>query len=96
MHQTLNQQDMLASNIRRMAEEDFHYFPFMALLAVSRLDELANHGNFECPHQVSHEHEGIFQYGQSLNGLTLVIGGDVASQFFHALLDLVRRNDLSK
>src|SRR6202035_3769882 len=88
---------MLAANIRLMAEEDFHNLSAsVSLLAVFRLDELAHHGNLKRPHQIGHKHERILQNGQRLDRLSLVVIRDVASEFFHTLLDLLGCNYLAK
>src|SRR5208337_3925358 len=98
MHQPLNQQNMLAPNIRFVAEENLRNLArFVAgLRAVLRLNKLANHGDVQRPHQISHEHKGIFQNGQGLDRLSLVVVGDVAPQFLHPLLDLFGTDDLPK
>src|ERR1039458_9197976 len=98
MHQALDQQDVLAANIRFMAEEYFHNLSRLAalLLAVFGLDELADHWNLQRAHQVGHENESILQDGKRLDGLSPVVVGDVASKLLHALLDLLGGNDLAK
>src|SRR5580704_14755324 len=88
---------MLTANIRLMTEEDFHNLAAPVVLpAVFGLDELANNGHFEGAHQIGHEHEGILQNGQRLNGLPLIVVGDVTREFLYALLDLLCRDDLAK
>src|ERR1700722_5857167 len=93
---------MLAANIRSMAEEDLHHLSrlgpllFARLLAVLGFDELAHHRHFQRPHQIGHEHERILQHSQRLDRLSLVVIGDVTSQFLHPLLDLLSPNYLAQ
>ena len=102
MHQALDQQYMLAVDIRLMAEEDFHNLSrvvarlLAGLLAVFGLDELAHNRNVQGADQVGHEHEGVLQNLQGLYRLSPIIVGDLATQFLYSFLDLLRSNDLRR
>src|SRR5437868_7008325 len=95
MYQPFNQQNVLPVDIGFVAEEDLHHVAGEAALrtTVLRLDELAHDWNLDRAYQIRHKHERIFQHGEHLNRLALVVIGDLPPKLLDAFLDLVRRND---
>src|SRR5579864_919120 len=61
-------------------------------IAVQRFDELADEGHVHGAHQVSREHEAVFQHRQNVHGLAAVVIADLAAHFAHAFLDLLGAN----
>src|SRR5579862_4933652 len=98
MYQPLDQQNVLSANIGFMAEKDLHHLGGLASLlpAVLRLDELADHRNFQSAHQVSHEHKRIFKNSERLNGLPLIVVRDMPRQLLDTFLYVLRRYHRAK
>src|SRR6266404_6864967 len=85
---------MLPFDFQFMAEENLHHSPATALLGlVTRLNELANHGDFDGPDQIRQENKAVLQNCQSMNALALVIIGNLTRHLPDALLYLLSRND---
>src|ERR1700733_1884189 len=94
MHQSLNQQYMLAHDIQFVAEEYFEKACgcVLGLSTVPGLDELADDRHLQDANQIGHEHKPILQQPQSVNGLALIVGGDLPRHLAHTLLNLLGRN----
>ena len=60
-----------------------------ASAAIESLDKLADDWDFDCPHQIGHEHETVFHYADHVNGLTPEITGDLPRHFLYSFLDLL-------
>src|SRR5450755_3267625 len=90
MHQALDHQQILAADVGLMAEEDLEDAARAILLmeVILGLDELADHGDFECPHQIGHKDEAVLQQGEQMDGLAAVVIGNLAAHLAHPLLDL--------
>ena len=98
MHQPLHEENVLAFDVRFVAEEDLHHVIGSAGLraAVPRLDELAHYGHIHSPYQVGQKDEGVLQDGQHLDCLTLVVLRDLMPKLLHTLLNLFGRDDWSQ
>src|SRR5271156_4959997 len=94
MYQSLNQKHMLACDGEFVTEKDFEKTCgyVLRLPAIFRLDELANHRNFQHSDQVGHENEAIFQQPKGVNSFALIVGGDLPSHLAHPLLNLLSRD----
>src|ERR1700740_3671942 len=97
MDQPFYQQNVLAADIRLVAEKDLHNLGgrVSRLRAVLRFDELADYRDFQRPHQIGHEHERILKDGKRLNRLPLVVVGDVARKLLNTFLNVFGRNNLA-
>ena len=49
---------------------------------------MTDHGNIDRSHKIGEEDEGIFEHSQHLDCVSLIVVGDLASEFPDALLDL--------
>src|SRR6266567_295806 len=98
VHQPFHEQDVLTTNVRLVAEENLHDLVLGASLwsGVSRFDKLAHHRHFQRSHQIGLKHERILQDRQHLDGLALVVVGDLATEFLDSLLDLIGGDDWAK
>src|ERR1700677_4451541 len=94
MHQSFNQQHMLARDGEFVTEKDFEKTCgyVLRLPAIFWLDELANDWNFQHADQVGHEHEAVFQQPKGVNSFALIVGGDLPGHLAQALLNLLSRD----
>src|SRR5580704_19310728 len=98
MDQALDQQDVLIANVGIVAEKDFEKALGSALFfpAISRLNELTDNRGLESAHQISHEHEAILQQGERMNGIALIVVGDLPRDLTYPLLNLLGGDHGSK
>src|SRR6266550_391222 len=74
-----------------MAEEYLQYITQVA--AILRLNELADHRNFDGAHQVGKEYEAVLQHAEYVDRLPFVVVGNVPRQLTHTFLNLVGGDD---
>src|SRR5271163_2467572 len=88
---------MLTRNRQFMAEKNLEHRSFSALaLLVARLDERADDGHIDRPHQVGHEEKAVFENSQRDDDLATIVVRNLTSEFADSFLYLVGRDYLAQ